>query len=154
MNKVISINISKGGVPKLPVKEAWISKEGVEGDKQKDLRYHGGPERAVCLFSFELIERLQSEGHPVHIGSTGENLTLSADDYSEWVPGCRIAIGHDVLLEITSYAAPCKTIKNSFMDEEFSRISHKLYPGQSRLYASVLKEGTVREGDMVRLLLQ
>jgi MOSC domain-containing protein YiiM len=44
---VHQINVSDGGVPKHPVFEAKISKEGVEGDRQKNLKVHGGPDRAV-----------------------------------------------------------------------------------------------------------
>ena len=68
------INVSDGGVPKRPVLEAVITKAGVEGDRQQNLKFHGGPDRAVCLYSQELIERLQDEGHSIEAGSSGENL--------------------------------------------------------------------------------
>ena len=48
------INVSDGGVPKRPVLEARVTKTGVEGDRQRNLNVHGGPDRAVCLFSHEL----------------------------------------------------------------------------------------------------
>ena len=67
---VHQINVSDGGVPKHPVFEAKISKEGVEGDRQKNLKVHGGPDRAVCLFSVDLIERMQDEGHSIDAGSS------------------------------------------------------------------------------------
>lgn len=56
---VHQINLSDGGVPKLPVWEASVGKEGLSGDRQRNLKFHGGPDRAVCLYSLELIERLQ-----------------------------------------------------------------------------------------------
>src|SRR6266508_2701810 len=62
---VHQISVSGGGVPKLPVPEAEITANGVSGDRQRDLRVHGGPERAVCLFSLDVIERLRAEGHPI-----------------------------------------------------------------------------------------
>ena len=58
---VHQVNVSDGGVPKHPVFEAKISKEGVDGDRQRNLKVHGGPNRAVCLFSVDLIERMQDE---------------------------------------------------------------------------------------------
>ena len=77
MGQVVSLNVnSLGGVPKYPVNKIKIRYEGVEGDKQNDLKYHGGPTRAVCLFSLERIEQLQLEGHPISVGSTGENITV------------------------------------------------------------------------------
>ncbi len=73
---VHQISVSDGGVPKLPVLEATVSDKGVDGDRQRNLKFHGGPDRAVCLYSLELIERLQDEGHPIDPGSSGENLTV------------------------------------------------------------------------------
>ena len=68
---VHQINVSDGGVPKHPVLHTTISKDGLEGDRQRNLKVHGGPDRAVCLFSVELIERMQDEGHMIDAGSSG-----------------------------------------------------------------------------------
>ena len=46
----------------------------------------------------------------------------------------------------------CRTIAGSFTDGAFVRISDKVHPGWSRLYARVLREGFVRDGAPVRLL--
>jgi MOSC domain-containing protein YiiM len=152
MNILHQINISKGGVPKWSVPEIVVDELGLLGDKQKDKRFHGGPDRAVCLFSLQEIQRLQAEGHPIQVGSTGENFTLSMSDYEQLKPGSVLRIGQQVLLEVTSYAAPCKTIKDSFINEAFTRISQKLHPGASRLYTRVLCGGLVRTGDEVKVL--
>ncbi|HEX6573897.1 MAG TPA: MOSC domain-containing protein [Gemmatimonadaceae bacterium] len=147
---VFSINCSPGGVPKLPVPEALVSPFGVFGDSQKNRRYHGGPDRAVCLFSLERIRALQDEGHPIGTGTTGENLTISGLDWDLVVPGSILEIG-DAVLEITDYTKPCRTIRESFTDEKFTRMSQKLHPGWSRVYARVLKEGLIKTGDQVKL---
>lgn len=68
-------------------------------------------------------------------------------------PGARLALGDEVEIELTDYATPCKTICNSFVNQEFVRISQKLHPGESRIYARILREGTIRSGDAARLLL-
>src|SRR3569832_2171795 len=78
---VHQISVSDGGVPKLPVWEAKVSEQGLSGDRQRNLKFHGGPDRAVCLYSLELIEHLQAEGHPIDAGAAGENLTLSGLDW-------------------------------------------------------------------------
>jgi MOSC domain-containing protein YiiM len=141
-----SINVSNGGVPKLARASASISVKGVEGDRQRDLRYHGGPQRAVSLFSLELIRALQAEGHPIGVGTIGENFTLAGVPWELMVPGTILDFA-EVQLELTSYAEPCGNIAGSFSDRRFKRVSHKLHPGWSRLYARVLKESTVRQGD-------
>ena len=112
---VHSINTSRGGVPKLPQPEAFVTAEGVTGDRQRDRRYHGGPLRAVCLYSLERIRALQAEGHPVDVGTMGENLTVAGLDWDRVGPGVRLAVG-PVALEITKDAPPCKTIAGSFRD--------------------------------------
>jgi MOSC domain-containing protein YiiM len=54
-------------------------------------------------------------------------------------------------VEITGYAMPCKNIRGSFLDEDIMRISEKRHTGWSRVYARVIREGTLRIGDEVRL---
>ena len=70
--RVHSINVSDGGVPKRPRSAAWVDANGVEGDRQKDLRFHGGPTRAVALYSLDLMRQLQAEGHPIAPGTIGK----------------------------------------------------------------------------------
>lgn len=143
---VFSVNTSPGGVPKLPVVEAMVTVNGLEGDGHNNMKIHGGPDRAVCLFAVERILALQAEGHSIGTGSTGENLTLSGIDWDLVVPGSLLEVG-DTLLEVVSYTSPCRTIRDSFVEEKFSRMSQKVHPGWSRVYCRVLKEGLVREGD-------
>lgn len=150
--RIVQLNTSPGGVPKLPVPEADVTPSGMAGDRQRNLRFHGGPLRALCLYSLETIQRLQGEGHPIHPGSTGENVTVSGLPWEEVRPGVRLALGEEVVVEITSYTVPCKNIAASFRDGEFTRISQKLHPGDSRVYARVFQEGRLRAGDVVRLL--
>jgi MOSC domain-containing protein YiiM len=103
------------------------------------------------LYSLELIERLQDEGHPIDPGSSGENLTVSGLDWDQVRPGVRLTIGPEVRLEVTSYTTPCSHNGRWFRDEDFSRISEKLHPGWSRVYAKVLCGGLVRPGDAVTI---
>lgn len=144
--RIESINVSQGGVPKRPVPRAAITREGVGGDRQNDLKHHGGPDRAVCIYSLEIIERLREEGHPIAAGTTGENLTISGLDWSLVVPGARLRIAGGVELEITSYTNPCATIRDSFQNLNFRRIKQDLHPGDSRVYARVLIPGEVETG--------
>ncbi len=146
------LSVSGGGVPKLPVAVAEVTANGIVGDRQRNRRFHGGPKRAVCLFALEEIERLRAEGHPVAPGTTGENVTVAGLPWERVRLGARLALGGEVVLEVTSYTAPCKNIGPSFRDGDFTRISQKLHPGESRVYARVLSPGTVRTGDPVRLL--
>jgi MOSC domain-containing protein YiiM len=146
----VSINCSRGGVPKQPVEETGVSVEGLEGDRQRDRRFHGGPARAVTLYCLERIEALQQEGHPIAVGSTGENLTVSGLSWETLAPGTRLRVGA-VRLEVTSYAAPCSKIAGSFLEGRIERISQKHHPGWSRLCARVIEGGRLRVGDPVAI---
>src|ERR1700730_2078213 len=149
---VASINLSAGGVPKGRVNDAKVSRLGLEKDAQNDTKHHGGPERAVCLYSLERIRSLQTEGHPIDIGTAGENVTVEGIDWDQIVPGVKLRIGDEVRLEVASFTTPCKTIRASFIAGEFVRIAQKLHPGWSRVYARVLSEGEVRFGDPVEVI--
>lgn len=146
-----AINVSDGGVPKHPQPWAEVRTDGVAGDRQNDLRYHGGPDRAVCLYSLDLIEALQGEGHPIVPGAIGENLTIHGIEWTDVRPGATLEVG-EVVLEVTRAASPCQKIAAAFHDGEFTRVSQKVHPGWSRYYARVLKEGIVTTGDRVVLV--
>jgi MOSC domain-containing protein YiiM len=150
--RIHQINTSVGGVPKQPLATGTVTTEGLDGDFHNDYRDHGGPTRALCLYTLEQIQRLQAEGHPIFPGSVGENITLEGVPQSALVPGAQLTLGDTVLIEITAYTAPCKTITRSFSDGDFTRISEKLHPGESRVYARVLRGGEIRPGQPIRVL--
>jgi MOSC domain-containing protein YiiM len=149
MAQIVSLNRSPGGVPKLPVSEAAVTFAGLEGDRQRNLRVHGGPTRALCLFSMELIEDLQKQGHPIFPGAIGENITIRGLDWPSIQPGTRLRLGNDVEISITKFTQPCRNIRGSFADGDYRRVDEEVCQGRSRVYARVLKEGTLRVGDEV-----
>src|SRR5256885_8560132 len=101
--KIHSLNISNGGVPKLAIERCEVRSHGLAGDRQRDRRYYGGPERAVSLYSLELIEALTAQGPGGAPGALGENLTLARADLSRMTPGALVQAGEGGL-EVTSYA--------------------------------------------------
>jgi len=152
--RVVQISVSPGGVPKWPVPSARVTALGLEGDAQRDLEHHGGPERALCIFSQERIQALQAEGHPITPGSIGENLTIEGIDWNAVMPGTYLRLGEDVVVQVTRYTSPCLNITASFLHRDYSRVAQKRHPGDSRVYARVLREGSLTSGDPVRLLTE
>lgn len=148
--RVESINVSRGGVPKTSVFEGLVTGSGIDGDHQDDARYHGGPDRAVSLYSLDLIEALRAEGHPIAAGSAGENITISGLNWAAVMPGCAVQVGA-VRLLVTKFASPCEKIGGSFLNDDFVRISQKVHPGWSRVYTRVLTGGVIRPGDTVEI---
>jgi len=149
--RVVGLHVnSHGGVPKYPVDHLIVQANGCLGDKQRNTRYHGGPERAVCILLTSVMEKLQADGHPIEAGSTGENLLIDGLHPESLHAGCRLNVG-EVVLELTGDAPPCKTIGSSFENGMFRALSHKQTRGHTRWYARVLVEGSVRLNDGVHL---
>lgn len=146
MSRIFQLNVSKGGVPKLAVREARAGALGLDGDGHAHPKIHGGPERALCLYSLEVIRALQEQGHPIFPGSVGENVTITGLDWSTLAAGARLRLGEQVVVELTRIAAPCKQIVESFSDRNSKRLAE---PAIGRWYARVLVEGALRVGDLV-----
>ena len=146
---VVQVSVSNGGVPKLPVAEALVGPLGITTDAVRYTKVHGGPERAVCLFSLEVIEALRAEGHPIAPGTAGENLTLAGVDWPCLEADDILAVGDEVRLQLTTRVEPCKTIRASFAGGDFRRIQPERFPAETRWYTRVLAGGTVRPGDAV-----
>ncbi len=150
--RIVQLSVSAGGVPKRAVAAARVTRLGLEGDAHRDARHHGGPERAVCLFPQEAILALAAEGHPITAGAIGENVTTEGLDWSLVTPDTRLLLAEQVLLRVTRYTSPCATIASVFRERDYGRVSQKVHPGWSRVYACVLVEGTLRAGDGVRVV--
>jgi MOSC domain-containing protein YiiM len=148
--RIIQISISDGGVPKRAIPNAQLLATGLVGDRQANRKVHGGPDRAVCLWSAEVIARLQEEGHPIVAGAAGENVTIAGLNWPDLGPGVVLRLG-ETLLQVTDYAVPCRKNMRWFADRRFSRISQRHYPGSSRLYGRVLVPGRIAVGDRVTL---
>lgn len=153
MGQITQISISNGGVPKVSVPIAIVTGEGVVGDRQTNLKYHGGPNRAVCLWSQDIIDQLQAEGHPIAAGSAGENITIRGLNWSILIPSMQLRLGREVIVEITDYATPCRKNMRWFSDRKYGRMSQTRYPGQSRLYARVIAPGTIHQNDSASLIM-
>jgi MOSC domain-containing protein YiiM len=149
---IVQLSISPGGVPKLPVESAEVGELGLAGDAHRDLRYHGGPDRALCLYSIEQIAHLRAEGHPIEPGFLGENITTRGIDLGALCAGERLRLGAMVEIELTGYASPCEKIQHCFADGRFVRISRKTHPEDARWYARVIVGGALRSGDAVTLV--
>jgi MOSC domain-containing protein YiiM len=150
--RILQLSVSAGGVPKRAVERVRVTELGLEGDAHEG-KFHGGPERALCLFSIERIRALQAEGHPIVPGGIGENVTVEGLDWASVRPGRRLLLGDDVLVEVTRFTSPCFKIRSSFKNGDQLRVSEKTHPGDSRVYARVIRTGVIGSGDPIRLIV-
>ena len=89
----------------------------------------------MSIYSLELIEQLQLEGHPIAPGTAGENVTVRGVDWREVVPGRRLSLG-EAEIEVTSFALPCTTIEARFS----TRISRASRPSCIQAGAACTRE--------------
>jgi MOSC domain-containing protein YiiM len=153
---ILQINISKGGVPKLPVTEAVITPLGIDGDLHAHPEIHGGLIKALLLITSEGIEELKGQGFPLFYGALGENLTTSGLDRRSLRIGQRWRIG-EAVIELTRIRTPCRTIEvygagigQAVYDQDV-KAGDPSSPrwGLSGFYASVVHAGSIWTGDPV-----
>ena len=156
------VSISKGGVPKLGVREAWANPLGLEGDAHNHPEFHGGPSKALLLVSFEDLEELRAAGYPVFPGALGENLTVSGIDFRKLRSGQRWIVG-GASIELTTLRQPCHTL-DVYNPDAASLIQKRLYDARAKaadpsspvwakggFYASVLQRGLITTGATIAL---
>jgi MOSC domain-containing protein YiiM len=154
---VLQINISPGGVPKLPVPSANVRVEGIEGDGHKNTQLHGGPQRAILLITSEGLEELAALGFAVTPGALGENLTTKGIPRRDLRIGQRLRVGTEVVIEITKRRSPCSALNRygpkiqSAIFDELVKAEDPASPkwGLSGFYASVVAPGVIRPGDPI-----
>jgi MOSC domain-containing protein YiiM len=159
---ILQINISKGGVPKRPVEEAFVTSLGIEGDLHAHPAIHGGPVKALLLITSEGLEDLKQLGFPLFCGALGENITTSGLDRRSLRAGQRWRIGQEVVVELTRVRAPCKTIEvygGGIGDAVYDHAVQAGDPssprwGLSGFYAAVVRPGPIWPGDPIALLDQ
>lgn len=142
---LVQINVSQGGMPKLPIPEAQVRFNGIAGDRQRIPHVHGGPDRAVCIYSEELYQWLNEQGVAVSAGQIGENFTTRGLDLSALNRGDRLRIG-GCIVEITKVRTPCNQLRK--WDADLPEI----IIGRSGWMAKVIQAGIVRAGIPIEIV--
>ena len=154
--KVVQLNISSGGLPKLLIESAEVTRLGIVGDIQKNKKYHGGPAKALLLIAAEVVQELKQEGWPLFYGALGENLTTEGLDHQQWRAGQRFQIG-SVCLQLTTPRQPCRNLyrygaglAQRIYDKKVKANdpSSPLW-GRSGFYASVIQPGSIQSLDII-----
>jgi MOSC domain-containing protein YiiM len=112
--------------------------------------------RQVHLVHAELLEELQSQGHPVVPGSIGENLTTSGIDLLALPQGAKLHIGADAIVVITGLRNPCAQLDN-FSAGLTGAVLDRTTDGQLVRKAGVMgvvaSSGDVVPGDPITVVL-
>lgn len=108
--------------------------------------------RQVHLVHAELLEELAGAGFDVSPGDLGENVTTRGVDLLGLPRGARLAIGPDVVLEVTGLRNPCRQI-DDFRAGLLRRVVGRDDDGEVMRRAGVMAVvehgGTITAGDDV-----
>ena len=128
-----------------------VTRLGLEGDKQSDLRVHGGPSKAVYAYPSEHYAHWARElpGTVLPWGAFGENLTTEGLLERDVRIGDRLQVGTAELL-VTDPRMPCYKLGVRFGRDDM--VERFLAHGGSGFYLAVLREGEAAAGDPIRVI--
>lgn len=138
------------GICKNPVsKPLPLSHLGFEGDGVGDLKYHGGTDKAACVYSIDHYPYWEEVlGIKLPPAAFGENLSVSNLKEDDVCIGDIFQLGTAVV-QISQPRQPCKTLAARYGRNDMVKLV--VDSGRTGFYFRVLKEGTVKKGDPLTL---
>ncbi|MCR6105821.1 MOSC domain-containing protein [Salipaludibacillus agaradhaerens] len=130
------------GIVKRPVdEEIYLSQEQLTGDGQADLVHHGGPDKAVCVYSYDHYPYWEKHlDNTISYGAFGENLTITRGTEQEIHIGDTFKWG-EAIVQVSQPRMPCHKLAKKFEVPDLPK--RVIETGFSGYYLRVLKEGTV-----------
>lgn len=129
----------------------WLGYEGLKGDQQADRRYHGGSEKAVCVYASEHYPYWQ---HQLGIdamphGAFGENFTTAGLLEETVCVGDIYSIG-EAMVQVSQPRQPCWKLARRWQVKDLTAQVERT--GYTGFYFRVLRHGWVTAGDEFTLL--
>ncbi|MFS0605573.1 MOSC domain-containing protein [Peribacillus frigoritolerans] len=132
------------------VQAAELKKSGFVDDDVANHKFHGGPERAVCLYPFEHYsyweEMFQKK---LILPAFGENITATGMVEEQVCIGDIYKIG-DTIVQVTQGRVPCATISKYNQERQFlKKVVETTLTGY---FFRVLEEGTIMFDSEINLV--
>lgn len=147
-----SREFESGASKRLATGPVYLSVRGFAGDEQADLRYHGGPDKAVLMYAGHRYgEWAEQEGLGFIEGALFENVTLApgAPDEDSVRMGEVWRLG-EAVVQVTQPRSPCWKLAAFWGIKDLTvRVQQRGWTGW---YLRVLREGFVAAGDSVERL--
>ena len=140
------------GIIKRPVSgRVALRKLNLDGDRQADLRVHGGEYKAVYCYPAEHYSYWKKElpGRDLHFAVFGENFTTEGLLEDSVHLGDRFAVGSAEVV-VTQPRLPCYKLGVRFASDEM--VKRFLASARTGFYLAVTREGEVGAGDPIDLL--
>ncbi|MEE9487363.1 MAG: MOSC domain-containing protein [Candidatus Brocadiales bacterium] len=143
IGRVVAVCISeKKGTQKEDVRKVTLVKDsGIQGDA------HAGPgHRQVSLLALESANVMKDKGLDIDAGDFGENIVTEGLDLKHIIPGTRLRVGKEALLEITQIGKECHD-----RCAIYYKAGDCIMPKEG-IFGTVQAGGVVRIGDEVEIL--
>lgn len=140
------------GIFKQPVSgRLALRKLNLDGDRQADLRVHGGEYKAVYCYPVEHYAywKKQLPGRDLGFAVFGENFTTEGLLEDSVHLGDRFAVGSAEVV-VTQPRLPCYKLGVRFASDEM--VKRFLASARTGFYLAVTREGEVGAGDEIKLL--
>ena len=129
-----------------------LTPTNIEGDRQANLKFHGGPDKAVCCFPaehFDYWREALGRGTDFSFGAFGENFTLQGLTEDRVCIGDTFAVGSAVV-QVSQPRQPCINLARKWDCAEMP--ATMIEAGHTGYYLRVLTPGEVGAGDALTLL--
>ncbi|MED4018197.1 MOSC domain-containing protein [Sutcliffiella cohnii] len=138
------------GICKETVEDALLTKDGFIGDGVANTKFHGGPDRAVCVYPYEHYSLWEKEfGQKLPPSAFGENVTVTNMLEKDVHVGDVFQLG-EAVIQVTQGRIPCSTISKRNNNDPLLKIM--VETGYTGYLCRVLQEGKVRKGSSISLL--
>ncbi|MGH0668178.1 MOSC domain-containing protein [Bacillus paranthracis] len=139
------------GINKKQVKEpVYLSFVKFNGDGQADLVYHGGVDKAVCVYTGDHYPYWEKElNQDLVYGAFGENITVSDMREEDVCIGDTFQIG-EAVVQVTQPRQPCFKLAKKYNMPKLPLYFQET--GYTGFYFRVLKEGWVSSVDTLKRL--
>ena len=140
------------GIFKQPVGgRVALRKLNLDGDRQADLRVHGGEYKAVYCYPLSHYEYWKKElpGRDLPMGIFGENFTLDGLLEESVHLGDQFSVGSAEVV-VTQPRLPCYKLGIRFEADDM--VKRFFVSGRTGFYLSVTREGEVGVGDEIRVI--
>ena len=161
--RLVSLNVGRpmhiegdepwtSGIFKTPVQgRIHLSLQNLTGDGQADLRVHGGPDKAVCVYSADHFPFWTDELAEPRCGPGwfGENFSVAGQTESDVAVGDTYRVG-TALVQISQPRAPCWKLGRRWNRLDMPKLV--VQSGRTGWYLRVLETGDVEQGDELTLV--
>ena len=161
--QILSINISEPkkimfngkelitSIYKKPIEGSiQVTDVGLSGDRQADLKVHGGYDKAVYAYSYKHYKLWSDKLNQDYkdFGLVGENLTIDDFDEKNINIGDELAIS-DCIFQVSQPRIPCYKIGIKMNQRDFPKLFSQ--SGLLGSYLRVIQEGTIKPNDEIKI---